>query len=233
MTTLWIAETFVSIQGEGKLAGVPSLFVRTSGCNLRCHFCDTPYSSWQASGEHRDITELVALFDAYPNVRHAVVTGGEPMIAKGIEALVAALKARGLHITIETAGTVYKPLPGVDLWSISPKLASSTPSSTYEDGLDWAVRHEQTRYNPIVLRQMMAREHQLKFVAAEPSDLDEITAITSELGAEPANILVMPEGVSIEELDAVATWLVPAVIERGWRYCDRLHIRLFGHTPGT
>lgn len=233
MTTLWIAEAFVSVQGEGKLAGVPSLFIRTSGCNLRCHFCDTPYTSWLASGEHRELTELVALFDAHPNVRHAVVTGGEPMIAKGIEALVAALKARGLHVTIETAGTVYKSLPGVDLWSISPKLASSTPSPTNEDGLDWAVRHEQTRYNPGALKQLMAAQHQLKFVVGHPSDLDEIADITTELGADPADVLVMPEGVSNEELNAVASWLVPAVIARGWRFCDRLHIRLFGHTPGT
>ncbi len=233
MTTLWIAETFVSVQGEGRLSGVPSIFIRTSGCNLRCHFCDTPYTSWQASGEHRELTDLVALFDAHPNVRHAVVTGGEPMIAKGIETLVAALKARGLHVTIETAGTVYKPLPGVDLWSISPKLASSTPTSTHEDGIDWAVRHEQTRFNPAALKQLMAGDYQLKFVAGHASDLDEIASITTQLGADPGNILVMPEGVTNDELNAVATWLVPAVIERGWRFCDRLHIRLFGHTPGT
>jgi len=227
-TTLWIAETFVSVQGEGKLAGVPSLFVRTSGCNLRCHFCDTPYSSWDASGEHRAIEAILAPLDAHPAVKHAVVTGGEPMIAKGVEALVAALKARGLHVTVETAGTHFLPLP-VDLWSVSPKLASSAPDAAS----GWRERHEATRVRDDVVRAMMQGEHQLKFVAGRPADLEEIAAWVARLGASPEHVLVMPEGISNAMLDAVARWLVPAVIARGWRYCDRLHIRLFGHTAGT
>ncbi len=227
-TSLWISEVFVSVQGEGKLSGMPSLFIRTSGCNLRCHFCDTPYTSWHARGEHLDLDALLAPLERFPRVAHAVVTGGEPMIAKGIEALIQALKDRGLHVTIETAGTAYLPLP-VDLWSISPKLASSAPP--IESG--WRERHLAARVNDAVLKQMMRDEHQLKFVAGRPADLDEIHAWVTRLGAVADNVLVMPEGVSVAELDAVAAWLVPAVIERGWRYCDRLHIRLFGHTPGT
>ncbi len=227
-TSLWIAETFVSVQGEGKLAGVPSLFVRTSGCNLRCHFCDTPYASWTASGEHRTIDEILQVLETRPGVKHVVVTGGEPMIAKGIEALVAELARRKLHVTIETAGTHYLPLP-VDLWSISPKLASSAPDATS----GWRERHEATRVRDDVVKAMMRDVHQLKFVAGQPEDLDEIGAWVARLGASADNVLVMPEGTSIEALNAVAQWLVPAVIERGWRFADRLHIRLFGHTPGT
>lgn len=227
-TSLWIAETFVSVQGEGKLSGVPSLFIRTSGCNLRCHFCDTPYSSWEATGEQRTIESLLAPLDAHPGVKHAVVTGGEPLIAKGIEALIAALKARDMHITVETAGTHFVPLP-VDLWSVSPKLASSAPVAAS----GWRERHEATRVRDDVVRAMMQGQHQLKFVAGKPDDLIEIESWVARLGAAPDNILVMPEGISNAALDAVARWLVPAVIERGWRYCDRLHIRLFGHTPGT
>ena len=226
--TLWIAETFVSVQGEGKLAGVPSLFVRTSGCNLRCHFCDTPYASWTASGEHRTIDDLLKPLETRPGVRHVVVTGGEPMIAKGIEALVGELARRGLHVTIETAGTHYLPLP-VDLWSVSPKLASSAPDAAS----GWRERHEATRVRDDVIQAMMRGEHQLKFVAGAPADLDEIAAWVERVGASPDNVLIMPEGTSIEALNAVAKWLVPAVIERGWRFADRLHIRLFGHTPGT
>lgn len=233
-TTMWIAETFVSVQGEGKLAGVPSLFVRTSGCNLRCWFCDTPFSSWDARGEQRTIGSLLAPLDAFPGVRHAVVTGGEPLIAKHLEELLFALKARGVHITIETAGTVAPTFDPalVDLWSVSPKLASSTPDAA-QAGVAWRERHEATRVNDAAILAMMRREHQLKFVAGAPDDLDAIAAWTARLGADPDNVLVMPEGTSVAQLDAVARWLVPAVIARGWRYCDRLHIRLFGHTPGT
>jgi 7-carboxy-7-deazaguanine synthase len=227
-TTLWIAEAFVSLQGEGKLTGTPSLFIRTSGCNLRCHFCDTPFTSWDAVGEHRSIAELLAPLEEQAGVRHAVVTGGEPMIAKGIDALVDALKERGLHVTIETAGTAFVPLP-IDLWSVSPKLASSAPAA--DSG--WRERHEATRVRDDVIRAMMRGEHQLKFVAGQPADLEEIAAWVERLEADPGNVLVMPEGTSAAALDRVATWLVPAVIARGWRYCDRLHIRLFGHTPGT
>jgi 7-carboxy-7-deazaguanine synthase len=63
--------------------------------------------------------------------------------------------------------------------------------------------------------------------------LQEIDAWVERLEARPEDVLVMPEGISVEALNAVSRWLVPAVIERGWRYADRLHIRLFGHTPGT
>lgn len=227
-TTLWIAETFVSIQGEGVLAGTPSLFIRTSGCNLRCHFCDTPYSSWQAAGEPRTIASLLSALERHSRVAHAVVTGGEPLIAKGIEALVAALKGRGLHVTVETAGTRFIDLP-VDLWSISPKLASSAPPA--DSG--WRERHEAERVRDDAIVAMMRRPHQLKFVAGQPADLDEIEAWVARVGADARDVMVMPEGTSVEAIDAVASWLVPALIERGWRYCDRLHIRLFGHTPGT
>jgi 7-carboxy-7-deazaguanine synthase len=229
MTSLWIAETFLSVQGEGLLAGVPSLFIRTSGCNLRCHFCDTPYTSWHATGDSRPLSSILAWVDAHPHVRHVVVTGGEPVLAVGIEALIDGLRARQRHITVETAGTVWKPL-SVDLWSISPKLASSAPR---DDADGWRARHEATRHAPEVLAQMLAAPHQLKFVAGHPGDLDEIARLVGHLGASPERVLVMPEGTSIAALDEVARWLVPAVIARGWRYCDRLHIRLFGHTPGT
>ncbi|MFG0315120.1 MAG: 7-carboxy-7-deazaguanine synthase QueE, partial [Phycisphaerales bacterium] len=103
--TLPISETFVSIQGEGKLTGTSSWFCRLAGCNLRCTWCDTPYASWNPEKTDRTIESLVE--EAVGSgVKHAVLTGGEPMIFKGLVPLSNELAKRGLHITIETAGTV-------------------------------------------------------------------------------------------------------------------------------
>src|SRR3954466_5525232 len=101
-----IAEIFYSIQGEGRLAGVPSVFIRTSGCNLRCVWCDTPYTSWEPEGEEMELDAIVAQAKSHP-ARHAVLTGGEPMISPDIEELSGRLKAEDFHITIETAATVF------------------------------------------------------------------------------------------------------------------------------
>lgn len=229
--SLWITETFVSVQGEGVMTGVPSFFVRFAGCNLRCRWCDTPYASWAPEGETLELDAVLARAALTPKVRHVVVTGGEPMIAKGLDELVAAFDARGYHVTIETAATVYRPLPGVDLWSMSPKLASSGPGA---DEPAWAARHEQTRRAPDVIRQMMATsDYQLKIVIGDEADLAEADALVAEVGAAPDRVLLMPEGVDVAALDRGAAWLVPAAIARGYRYCDRLHVRLFGHTRGT
>src|SRR5215469_7026199 len=120
-----ISEIFYSIQGEGKLMGMPSVFVRASGCNLRCVWCDTPYASWEPEGEDHPVAEIVEKVATYP-ARHVVVTGGEPMIMPDVVELCDVLKSRGYHITIETAATVFKEVK-VDLVSLSPKLSNSIP----------------------------------------------------------------------------------------------------------
>src|SRR5438046_2527311 len=100
-----ISEIFFSVQGEGKLAGVPSVFIRTSGCNLRCHWCDTPYASWNPEGTELIVADILKEVARHPT-RFCVVTGGEPMIAKGIRELLTSLRSAGKHITIETAATI-------------------------------------------------------------------------------------------------------------------------------
>src|SRR5450759_5662518 len=116
-----ISEIFYSLQGEGMLTGVPSVFVRTSGCNLRCNWCDTPYASWNPEGETRTVAQIVAAVQSHPMARHVVLTGGEPMIAKEIAKLAGELKKLGYHITIETAATVAPEEIACDLASLSPK----------------------------------------------------------------------------------------------------------------
>lgn len=141
-----ISEIFYSIQGEGELTGVPSVFIRTSGCNLRCRWCDTPYASWNPEGEERSIDSILEEVQKHP-ARHCVLTGGEPMIARGIHELAAALRADGLHITIETAGTIPPSDIACDLASLSPKLSNSTPNATAIES-SWVDRHEKRASSP-------------------------------------------------------------------------------------
>lgn len=225
-----ISELFYSVQGEGTLIGVPSVFVRTSGCNLRCTWCDTPYTSWQPEGENRTVEEIVSEVEQY-GAKHVVVTGGEPMIAPEIPALTQRLRSLKYHITIETAGTVLADV-ACDLMSLSPKLANSTP---YErDSGRWAVRHENLRYQPEVLRRLMTGfMYQLKFVVESEKDLAEIDRIVRECAADPQRVVLMPEGTDRDVLRDRALWLVDICKRTGYRLSPRLHVDLWGPKRGV
>lgn len=229
-----ISETFTSIQGEGKLTGVPSFFIRASGCNLRCTWCDTPYASWNPEINRRSIEWLVEQAHA-SGVKHAVLTGGEPMIFDAIEPLAASLRASGFHITIETAGTVHRAV-ACDLWSISPKLSHSTPRDDPRDPTGhWAKVHEERRLNSAALQSLLEEpgDHQLKFVVRRSEDLSEIEGLLGMLrGWAPSDVLLMPEGIAPPPPGSLG-WLVEACTARGWRLCRRLHLDLFGNKRGT
>ncbi|MBX3358447.1 MAG: 7-carboxy-7-deazaguanine synthase QueE [Phycisphaeraceae bacterium] len=235
---LRIAETFVSIQGEGKLVGIPSWFVRLSGCNLRCTWCDTPHASWNPEGPRRSIDDLV-VEARRSGVRHAVVTGGEPMMFPGVTELTRRLADEvGMHITIETAGTVVRPV-SCHLMSISPKLANSTPGpgDPRDPGGAWAARHEERRLDFAAI-QALIKAHpspacQLKFVVSREEDIAEIEGVLARLtGWAPVDVLLMPEGVSTPAR-ALTDMILRHCVARSWRYCPRLHIQLFGHTRRT
>ncbi|MFO0860910.1 MAG: 7-carboxy-7-deazaguanine synthase QueE [Phycisphaerales bacterium] len=233
-----ISETFTSIQGEGKLAGVPSWFVRFSGCNLRCAWCDTPYASWNPEFTARSIESLLeeAGANRLRGIAHAVVTGGEPMMFPAVSPLTRELRALGMHITIETAGTITREVT-CDLMSISPKLSNSTPgvSDPRDPGGVWRIRHEERRLDVAVLQRLLeaAPERQLKFVVSEPAQLTEIEGVLKRLaGWRPDDVLLMPEGVTVQTLQS-RRWIVDECIRRGWRYCPRLHIEIFGNKRGT
>jgi 7-carboxy-7-deazaguanine synthase len=225
-----ISEIFYSIQGEGTLTGVPSVFVRTSGCNLRCVWCDTPYTSWQPEGSDMTVEDILAAIRAYPG-KHAVVTGGEPLIAPGIVQLMQGIRQQGLHVTIETAGTVYHPV-ACDLMSISPKLENSTPHE--REGGKWAAQHERLRYQPNVLKQLMAEyPYQLKFVVASPEDMNEIATMLDDIHADRSRVVLMPEGTTPEAIRERAPWLTEICKREGFRYSPRLHIDLWGNRRGV
>jgi len=223
---LRIAEIFHSIQGEGSLVGVPSVFVRTSGCNLRCSWCDTPYTSWQAEGDDWTVERILAAVEAYPS-RHVVVTGGEPMIAPQMVELTRGLRQRGRHITMETAGTVFAAVE-CNLMSISPKLANSTPEG------EWGARHERLRIQPDVLRRLMAAyEYQIKFVIARPDDIAEVRELVRALEADAGKVILMPEGIDAGVLRGRGVWLAEICKREGFRFSPRLHVELWGNRRGT
>ena len=224
-----ISEIFHSIQGEGMLAGTPSVFVRLSGCNLRCTWCDTPYTSWAPEGEPMELDAVVAAVRAH-RAKHVVVTGGEPMISNQIGDLTRALKDLDLHITIETAGTVYQPVI-CNLMSISPKLANSTPHE--RDSGRWAAQHDRLRYQPEVLRRLMSEyEYQLKFVVSSAGDLAEIESMIQELEADRGRVMLMAEGTTREAIHERALWIADICAREGFRYSPRLHIDLWGNERG-
>jgi 7-carboxy-7-deazaguanine synthase len=225
-----IAEIFYSIQGEGALIGMPSVFVRTSGCNLRCTWCDTPYTSWQPEGRDQSIEEIAQIASQFP-AAHVVVTGGEPMIAPGIVPLTNLLRQAGLHITIETAGTVYLPV-ACDLMSISPKLSNSTPHDR-EEGR-WARQHDRLRYQPDVLQRLMREyPYQLKFVVQNEADLREVDEMVGTLSAIRQQVMLMPEGTTRDVLRERGMWLAEVCKANGYRYSPRLHVDLWGDKRGV
>ncbi len=225
-----ISEIFYSIQGEGMLTGVPSVFVRTSGCNLRCVWCDTPYTSWSPEGADMTVEQILAAVQKHP-AKHTVVTGGEPMIAPGIVELTEGIHRLGLHVTIETAGTMYQPV-ACDLMSISPKLENSTPAE--REGGKWAAQHERLRYRPDVLRKLMLEyQYQLKFVVASPEDMTEIAKIIEDTHADRSRVVLMAEGTTSDVIRERAPWLTEICKREGFRYSPRLHIDLWGNRRGV
>lgn len=221
-----IAEIFYSVQGEGTLVGVPSVFVRTSGCNLRCAWCDTPYTSWKPEGEELSLDEIERRVAEY-GARHVVVTGGEPMIAPGVGELTRRFRARGMHITIETAGTVAAEVE-CDLMSISPKLANSTPEGPFR------AQHERLRLQPEVLRKLMTVcDYQLKFVIAEESDLDEARGVIAVVEAPAEKVVLMPEGTRGDVLNERGVWIAELCKRYGYRFSPRLHVHLWGDRRGV
>ncbi|SFR69454.1 7-carboxy-7-deazaguanine synthase QueE [Halogeometricum limi] len=242
-----INELFASLQGEGKLAGVPSTFVRTSGCNLRCWFCDSYHTSWEPTHAWMGLDELVAEVDSLaPD--HVVLTGGEPLIHDESATLLDRL-SEDYHVTVETNGTLAPDAP-IDLASISPKLASSTPSpANAPEGVDgtegvdvgeWEERHEANRIDLDTLATLVERhEFQLKFVVTGVDDMAEVNELVTDLRGVAAaevldtDVLLMPEGQTRERLAETRNVVAELAREHGYRYTPRLHVDLWNDAPET
>jgi 7-carboxy-7-deazaguanine synthase len=247
-----------TIQGEGKLIGTSCLFIRTSACNLRCAWigadgngslCDTPYSSHKPEKNIMEIDDIIEIVidNTQPyNIRHIVISGGEPtMQTEALEELVERLSFLEYHITIETNATIFseKLAKFVNLVSMSPKLSSSTPwkENMKNTGIDfnekWAQKHEKTRFKPDIINNWVnfsryyGNDFQLKYVISEPDDVIEINQVLTLLDNEnilPSDICLMPEGIDIDSLNKRTSWMLEEAIKHGWRFTPRLHINLFG-----
>jgi organic radical activating enzyme len=232
------AEIFRSFQGEGPMAGQIRAFIRLSGCNLHCRWCDTPYTwNWKGTPyQHQDgekfapAAEMVRLTaDAAAqriwatNTPGLVITGGEPLMqARGVTVLCQLLKEKDaeFRLEVETNGTLEPPsdlASMIDLFVVSPKL----PHAGHNDD---------------VLAPALANHHKnprsiFKFVAKTPSDIELVQQSTE--GIEPERVWFMPEGRTPAELDRHLTAISPAVLQAGYNLTDRQHIRLFGDCRGT
>ena len=226
-----VVEIFHSLQGEGMLVGVPSVFVRLAGCPFRCRWCDTAYAWDYSAGEGLDPAQLVERVGQW-RCAFVVLTGGEPLmgpdgkVRPGIAELTRRLKETGKHITIETAGALFVSDLACDLISISPKLGNSTAA-----GLHQAPDPDR---NPEILEQLItAYPYQLKFVIESRQDLDEVQAFLRRLApVEPDRVLLMPQARTREELQARSSLVAELCRETGFRFCDRLHIFLWNIERG-
>jgi len=235
-------EVFASIQGEGVSAGEPAVFVRTSNCNLQCHWCDTDYT-WNFTGtpwpherdtkHDRDAVQIrLSPAELVPHVtRHAprrvILTGGEPLLQReALAELIERLRTidPSYLFEVETNGTRH-PGPAletlIDQFNVSPKLANS--------GLE-----RERRLVPEVLRAFARHPRAwFKFVARSAEELAEIDALARDHHLPADRILVMPEGRDAATLDRHADALAAACAERGWHLGDRLHVRRWGDRRGV
>ncbi len=223
-----INEIFHSIQGEGKWTGTPSTFVRTTGCNLRCSFCDTPLTSWTPQGDEMKLEEILKTVSQW-ECEHVVITGGEPLLWAEMVPFTKMLKENGHIITIETAGTVKQNIQA-DLISFSPKLKNSTP-----DDPAWKERHEKTRDNKTTVRFLTENyDYQIKFVIDEPNDIEDVNNYLNRYSfLDRSKVYLMPQAITAEMIHAKQGWLKQLADQHGFQVSPRLHIELFGNTPGT
>ena len=230
--TIKYSEIFYSIQGEGSLMGIPSVFFRTSFCNLRCFFCDTPYTSHTPENKRIILNNAIDRILAY-KCDHIVITGGEPFLQpEALQSICKVLKSKNQHITIETNGTIYSHTEA-DLLSISPKLSDSGPKLN-QTTVRWQKKHDEDRINlPVLKLFLLNHTCQFKFVVHEERHIEEIRAFQELLPLPDNFIYLMPEGRTPLDLINKQRWVVEACLENNWNYSDRLHVRIWGDKRGV
>ena len=231
--TLRVNEVFASLQGEGPSSGQPATFLRLTGCNLSCSWCDTPFTwDWKGKNgtvyladdetEERTVMDLYAALVGYTRDGGlVVVTGGEPMIQRSALALlVEKLVTVGRRVEVETNGTLrigaLTPFAGHGLaFNVSPKLANS--------GVDYQQRLNAERL--IEYRNAGAR---FKFVLTDSDEIPEVETIVNTIDIPASQVWLMPEGTNDDTVE-VAQQLAANAIRRGWNLTLRQHSLLWPH----
>jgi len=223
-----VNEIFYSLQGEGFLAGVASVFVRLAGCSLRCRWCDTKYAWDKEAGDDYSIERIVETIQRYQS-RFVVITGGEPMINSDLPELVQKLKACGKHITIETSGIAFVSALDCDLMSISPKLSNSTPPEP-----KLAAVHKDTRFDIAVLRELLDNyKYELKFVVDSQDDLPEIQQAIEKIGnVDLEKVMLMPQAATRDEYLKKSSMVAELCKQTGFTFCQRLQVLLWNNQRG-
>ena len=209
---LKITEIFLSLQGEADAVGWPTVFVRLTGCPLRCSYCDTEYAFH--GGQWHDIDDIVAQVQAY-GVRHVCVTGGEPLAQKRCLLLLRQLCDAGLDVSLETSGAL-------DVAEVDPRVSRVVDLKTPASG-------EMAR-NRLPNLPLLGARDQVKFVICNRADYDWAKAMVSEHQlAQRTMVLFSPskDQVSAREL---ADWIVADRLPV--RFQMQLHKILWNDEPG-
>jgi len=227
-----VLEIYQSRQGEGIWTELPSVFVRFFGCELHCRFCDSVYARSNGGDDETEIGATLTPDEIVGRIlllmhAHVVLTGGEPMLSPEIVELAKLLKDFDYRITIETSGTIYRPVV-CDLMSISPKLRNTRP---LDGDLFTLQEHDRRRSKPEVVQQLILRyNYQLKFVVDVKEDLEEVEDYLKELhGITPSRVLLMPQAVDVETMHRKALWIEPYCSAKGYRYCPRMQLVWYGN----
>jgi 7-carboxy-7-deazaguanine synthase len=224
-----VVEIFYSLQGEGRLAGKPSVFVRLAGCPLRCKWCDTKYAWPARCGEQLSVEEIVLRINEY-DCGNVVVTGGEPFGKEELPELLRKLRSEGKHITVETSGIEYVDALPIDLVSLSPKLSNSTPQEA-----ELASLHEKNRINKDALTKFMENYPcQVKFVVENRSDIEEVKEILNDCKrGSHTEVMLMPQAADTQEYIESSRKIAEICIDEGFSFSPRLHILLWGNKRGV
>jgi len=212
-TNLKVHSIFYSIQGEGPLSGVPSVFLRLSGCNLKCVFCDSTEAL--KKGKTMEIKEVIHhILSLKHKASNLVITGGEPLLQKeSLSVLLYEIKKAFSTIEVETNGTISPISFTWVRYNVSPKTGNSGMSVLQV-------------YKPETLKEFLPFDSIYKFVVSEEEDLKEILEIVNNLSIPLHRVYLMPMASNPQELKIRAPEVVRLSLKYGFRYSDRLHLRL-------